>query len=113
MAREPSVYVDGLEARLKPGGQQASAEECIFKTCTLQGFGNISFFVWTSSQLFLRFCSRPAHRNGLCQELTLKTTFGSVKQCHRRTAVSQRGRGSSPEPSTACRLDTACMSRSD
>lgn len=44
-AREPLVYVDGLEAGLKPGGQQASAEECVFKTCTLQGFGNLFFFV--------------------------------------------------------------------
>lgn len=44
-ATEPLVYVDGLEAGLKPGGQQASAKEYIFKTCTLQGFGNLSFFV--------------------------------------------------------------------
>lgn len=91
-AREPLVYVDGLEAGLKPGGQQASAEECIFKTCTLQGFGNLSFFVWTLSQLFFHFCSRPAHRNGLYQELTLKTTFGSVRQCRGRTAASQEER---------------------
>lgn len=88
-AREPLVSVDGLEAGLKHGGQQASAEERIFKTCALQGFGNISFSVWALSQLFFRFCSRPAQHNGLYQELTLKTPFGSVKQCHGRVAVSQ------------------------
>lgn len=38
------MYVEGLEAGLKHGGQQAIAKECIFKTCTLQGFSNISFF---------------------------------------------------------------------
>lgn len=53
-AREPSV--DGLEAEPKSGGQQASPEECIFKTCILQGFGNIPFFILTSSQLFFHFC---------------------------------------------------------
>lgn len=43
-AREPLVYVDGLKAGLKPGGQQARAEESIFKTCVFQGFGKISWF---------------------------------------------------------------------
>lgn len=66
---ESPQAMDGLEAELKPGGQQASAEECIFKTCTLQGFGNISFFMLTSSQLFFHFCPRPAHHNSFYQEL--------------------------------------------
>lgn len=66
-AREPSA--DGLEAEPKSGGQQASAEECIFKTCTLQGFGNVPFFILTLSQLFFHFCSRPAHHNSFYHEL--------------------------------------------
>lgn len=58
--------MDGLEAEPKPGGHQASAE-CTFKMCTLQGFGNISFFMLTSSQLFFHFC--PTHHKSFCKEL--------------------------------------------
>lgn len=58
--------MDGLEAEPKPGGHQASAE-CTFKMCSLQGFGNISFSMLTSSQLFFHFC--PTHHNSFYQEL--------------------------------------------
>lgn len=81
-ARDPLVYVDGLEAGLKPGGQQARAEESIFKTCLFQGFGKISFFVWISSNYFP--ISAP---DQLISMVSMKTTLGSAKHCHGRTTV--------------------------